>query len=280
MDINKLLKAGKKACGRVLKLLPKDGEDGIGSPLEYMMKTLEDDTLMSINILHPMLIKKTFSTGFLTPVDVHSDEVLDLAVDNQLMSRVMNDDRYSTYRLPLSLTDGHEVISIKSCVPVRSNGASLGMYGDFYNELPWNNHFGRTSSGDLYGSTMAALVDYADRQLLGGISRGFRFYFFSPNIFMCTNYVGALNATFCCKNDPSLITCDDTTFEYVRRLFVLDLKKNIYNEFGNYTEVDTAFGTLDLKIGDWSSAENDRNELFDSLKSTAHFRTSSMRSSG
>ena len=110
MDINKLLKAGKKACGRVLKLLPRDGEDGIGSPLEYMMRTLEDDTLMSINILHPMLIKKTFSTGFLTPVDVHSDEVLDLAVDNQLMNKVMNDDRYSMYRMPLSLTDGHEFI--------------------------------------------------------------------------------------------------------------------------------------------------------------------------
>ena len=68
------------------------------------------------------------------------------------------------------------------------------------------------------------------------------------------------------------------TYEGVKRLFILDLKKSIYNEFGNYTEIDTPYGTLDLRIQNWEGAEQERNELFDNFRSTSHFRTSSIRS--
>lgn len=281
MDINNLLKAGMRACGRVLRLLPQEGDMGIGSPVEYMMKILREETLPSLDILHPILVPKTFGTGDLIPVDINSDSVaIDLAMRNAKAKGTMNDDRYSTYRVPIELTDGQQITSVKSCVPVSANTGGLGVPGQHfnYNERPWNNRFGRASSGDLYGMVTAAQIDYADRLLLGQMSRTFRFYFYEPNILMITNYTGALSATFCCKNDESLITIGDTAYEGTRRLFILDLKKSIYNEFGNYTEVDTAFGTLDLKIQDWSNAETERNELFDNYRSTAHFRTSSIRS--
>ena len=277
MDINLLLKAGMRACGRVLRLLPTEGEDGIGSPTQYMMRIIREETLPSIDILHPILVKKTFSTGMLIPVDVNDEEVFTLSTQNAMATRVMNDDRYSIYRIPSDLTDGQKILTIKSCVPVHANGGGIGMYGDYFNERPWNSRFGRAASGDLYGMVVAAQVDYADRLLIGDVSRKFRFYFFEPNILMITNYTGPLNATFCCKNDESLITVDDMAYEGTRRLFILDLKKSIYNEFGNYTEVDTAFGSLDLKIGEWSGAEQERNELFDIYRSTSHFRTSSVR---
>lgn len=278
MDINLLLKAGMRTCGRVLNLLPKDGKTGIGSPTQYMMTVLREETLPSLDILCPILISKTFSTSNLIPVDVHEEGVYNLSVNNALAGRIVNDDRYSIYRIPSEMTDGQKIMSIKSCVPVNANGSGLGVPGQHYNERPWNNRFGRAASGDLYGMVVAAQVDYADRLLLGEVTRKFRFYFFEPNILMITNYSGTLNATFCCKNDESLISISDTAYEATRRLFILDLKKSIYNEYGNYTEVDTAFGTLDLKIGDWSSAEADRNELFDNYRSTSHFRTSSIRS--
>ncbi len=279
MDINLLLKAGMKACGRVLKLLPTDGPDGIGSPTKYMMRTIEEDTLPSLDILVPFLIKKTFSVDALIPVDVNESDVFSIINDNRLAMKYMNDDRYSTYRIPSEITDGQKIVTIKSCVPVNANGTAMGSTLDnFYNERPWNSNFGRTSSGDLYGMVMASAVDYADRQLMGSIHRNFRFYFFEPNILVITNYSGTLNATFAVRNDPSLITIGDMAFEGVRKLFILDLKKNIYNEYGNFTEIDTAFGTLDLKIGDWSNAESERNELFDTYRATSHFRTSSMRS--
>ena len=243
-----------------------------------MQRILEEETLPSLDILHPMIVKKTLSTGQLIPVDVNDPDVYSLSLENQLGNRVLNDDRYSTYRIPSSVVDGQEIMDIKSCIPVRANTGGIGLYGSYYNELPWNNHFGRSVSGDLYATVMAANVDYADRQLLGSASRNFRFYFFDPNILMITNYSGPLTITFNLRNDPSMITLPHMAYEGVRRLFILDLKKSIYNEFGNYTEVDTPVGSLDLKIQDWSGAEQERNELFDTFRSTSHFRTSSIRS--
>lgn len=278
MDINQLLSDGMSSCGRVLKLLPKDGEDGIGSPQKYMMKVIRNQTLPSLNILHPFIIKKTFSTADLIPIEINS--VMDSLVSS-IPDRVTLDDRYSSYRVPLEFTDGHEIMTIKSCVPVTGN---FGAYGNgynpgSYNELaPYSNHWGRSSSGDLYGAVLAATVSYADRQLLGEVKRNFRFYFSPPNILMITNYSGPLNASFCCKNDENLITLDDMSYEGVRRLFILDLKKTIYNEFGNFTEIETPIGSVDLKIGAWESAESERNELYDTYRSTSHFRTSSIRS--
>ena len=275
MDLNKLLKAGMRECGRVLKLLP---EDEIKSPTEYMMSILKDETLPSLDILHPMIIKKTFSTADLIPVELNDPTAFDVEIPR----KVILDDRYSKFRIPIELTDGHEILTIKSCVPVSScYGPAMdgcGVYGNYFNELPWNNHWGRATSGDLYGAVLTANINYADRQLVGEISRNFRFYFYAPNILMITNYIGPLNASFCVKNDDNLISLDDMTYDSVKRLFILDLKKSIYNEFGNYTEVDTPYGTLDLKIQDWSNAEQDRNELFDNYRSTSHFRTSSIRS--
>lgn len=274
MDLNKLLKSGMRECGRVLKLLP---EDEIKSPTEYMMSVLREETLPSLDILHPMIIKKTFSTADLIPVEINDFDMY----DTTLPRRVILDDRYSKYRIPIELTDGHEILTVKSCVPI---SAAYGPmidgygYGSCFNTLPWNNHFGRATSGDLYGAVLTANVNYADRQLIGEVSRNFRFYFYAPNILMITNYMGSLNASFCVKNDENLISLDDMSYDAVKRLFLLDLKKSIYSEFGNYTEVDTPYGTLDLKIQDWSGAEQERNDLYENFRSMSHFRTSSIRS--
>ena len=58
MDLNNLLKSGMRECGRVLKLLPKDE---IGSPTEYMMKIIREETLPSLDIIHPMIHSSTDS---------------------------------------------------------------------------------------------------------------------------------------------------------------------------------------------------------------------------
>ena len=274
MDLNRLLKSGMRECGRVLRLLP---EDEIKSPTEYMMSVLREETLPSLDILHPMIIKKTFSTADLIPVEINDFDMY----DTTLPRKAILDDRYSKYRIPIELTDGHEILTVKSCVPVSAAYGPLidGYgYGSCFNTLPCNNHFGRATSGDLYGAVLTANINYADRQLIGEVSRNFRFYFYSPNILMITNYMGSLNASFCVKNDENLISLDDMSYDSVKRLFLLDLKKSIYSEFGNYTEVDTPYGTLDLKIQDWSGAEQERNDLYENFRSMSHFRTSSIRS--
>lgn len=273
MDMSELLKAGMGACGRVLRLLPRDGEDGIKSPREYMIKIFNEETYPSLNKLHPIILNKEVSTASLIPIEVNDADVFATSVPNT----VRNDSRYSMYRVPSRVTDGYEITSIKSCVPIRANGHGTGAYGSYYNEAPWNNHFGRSSSGDLYATTMAGLIDYADRQLLGSMSRNFRFKFYPPNILAITNYVGPLSIAFCVKNDINGISLDDEAYEGIRRLFILDLRKRIYNEYG-YGEISTPTGNIDPGISDWSGAEAERDELFKEYQSTSHFRKSSIRS--
>lgn len=269
MDINQLLRAGMRACGRVLNVLPKDGPDGIGSPKQYMMEVLRDETLPSINILHKLLLRKVISTSALLPF-VDNTDAGSTAVSQE--QRIYSDDRYAKFRIPLKLVEGHEISSIKSCVPVgytQSGGCfSEGMYG---------NKWGRTSSADLYGRAWASMVGFADQQLLGSMERNFRFYFFAPNILAVTQ-TGMLNIEFCLKHDENLLTVEDTAWEGVRKLFILDLRKSIYNQYGNYTEVSGPLGDYDMRIGDWSSAEAERDEVYKEYRAKSHIRHSSMRS--
>lgn len=275
MDINLLLKAGMHACGRVLKVLPKDGPDGIGSPKQYMMEVLREETLPSINILHALLLQKTVSTADLLSFaeNVHYGNSY-----SAQQHAVYSDDRYLKFRIPSAIVDEHEIMSIKSCVPVSCTCSGIGgISGDTHGHVLYGNKFGRTSSADLYGRALGSMVDFADRQLMGSITRNFRFYFFEPNILAVTQ-PGMLNIEFCLKHDENLLTVEDTAWEGIRQLFILDLRKSIYNEYGNYTEISTTDGEYNMHIEDWSSAESERNELYKEYRAKSHFRHSSMRS--
>lgn len=275
MDINLLLENGMMSCGRVLKVLPKDGPDGIKSPSQYMMKVLRTKTLPSLNILHPILLRKDIHTGALIPY-ADNDESWEFTRQEK---KVMSDDRYLKYRIPLEITDGHEIMSIKSCVPIHAQaGGIVGTAcGVGYESRVYGNKWGRTSSADLYGAAMMNMVEYADRQLMGTMKRNFRFYFFTPNILAVTEG-GSLNIEFCLKNDENLLTIDDMAFEGVLELFILDLKSAIYNEFGNYTEISNPGGDYDLKIQNWESAEQERKEVYKEYRAKSHLRRSSIRS--
>ena len=56
----------------------------------------------------------------------------------------------------------------------------------------------------------------------------------------------------------------------------MGILKTIYNKYGNLSNIETAFGTIDLKIDDWSGAEEQRNDLFAEYDSMSHIRKSTM----
>lgn len=272
MDINKLFRAGMKSCGRVLQILPKEE---IGSPMEYMMTVLQDETIPSLDIIFPRLFSTTFNIRRLIPISDDSDiSKTGLSLDTS----------YTYYRVPKELTDGQEISSIKSCVPTSTtSGTSYGMFSNtdiLHSQISVQN-YGRYSSANLYEMAAYAQLNYADRQLAGQFTNAFRYKFFPPNILaIISSYVLDdlnLTTTFNLKNDPSLITVEDTAYEGIRRLFILDLKKTIYNEYGIFNNVQTQNGELNVDIEKWESAESERNELYDNYLATAHFRTSSMR---
>lgn len=274
MDINLLFKAGMKSCGRVLRVLPKDE---IGTPMDYMMEVLRDSTLPSLNIIFPRLFPVTFSINQLISVSEPSSTTNDMMV--QL------DTSYSYYRVPREITEGQDIVLIKSCVPAGQSGdtrqGSIFRNSDVLHTTISARSYGRFSSAQLYEAAAFAQLNYADRQLAGQFTNAFRYKFYPPNILaILSSYATdglVLNATFGLKNDESLLTIEDTAYEEIRKLFVLDLKSTIYSEYGLFSTVETPGGPLELGIGDWSSAEDTRNELFSELQATSHFRTSSMR---
>lgn len=256
MDINKLFQAAEFECGRVLRVLP---EKEIGSPKQYMTKVLEISTLPSIDILYPRII--TISIGDLTPIGTRGNNV--------------------GYRIPLDKTEGLDIISVRSLVPKRTDEQTAGI--DMNNVATTNNirmyaypnRFGRYSSANMYESIVNAQINYADRMAMSQVLESPLPRFEAPNILWInrsSSGYASYDVQLCTKNDPNLVTLDDRIFEAVKRLFILDVKAAIYGEYGILSTIETPFGTIDLKIEDWSTARQDRQELYDQYESMAHLR--------
>lgn len=274
MNTQLLFKSGMRECGRVLKVLP---QEEIGSPLMYMQSVLKEETLPSLDILLPRLLTKTFPLYALTKV---ADG--DTAVSGS--GGVIIDNRYSAFRIPLDIVDGAEVIGIKDCFLAYGDADSNNSFhsGFGVGQLR-GGAFGRFSSADIYARSFANTLAYADAQLMGTMVPTLRCKFFPPNIIWLNKpYADEENTfitvTFKLANDENLITVADRAYEGIRKLFILDLKKTIYNEYGPFSEVETPDGQINLKIDDWSSAGADRDQLYLDYLNTAHFRNTSMKS--
>lgn len=262
MDINLLFRAGERACGRVLRVLPKDE---IGSPKQYMTSILQEETLPSLNILYPRIYTAAIDVSQLIPVE-----------DNQRVG-------YSTYRIPRELTEGLGIVSIRSCNPISTDGAGgTGAFpcgiGYGTNTL-FTNKYGRYGSATLYEQVALTQLSYADNQLLGSVTAAPRFRFMPPNIILLSDGFSKsniLSITFLLENDPNLVAIENSAYDAIKRLFILDIKKSIYNEYSIMNQIDTPYGTVDLKIDDWSGAESERNELYSEYLSTAHIRNSTI----
>lgn len=265
MDINKLFKAGLNTCGRVISVLP---EDEIGSPKQFMMDVLRDETLPSLNRLFPRLFRTVLNTTDLIPVE------------NDMK------DGYVGYRVPLKLTEGLKIMGIKSFHTGVGGYNNSGFYkgnNGYLGSATWlsayPNRFGRYSSANLYESVIAANLTYADLQLMGQIQEQPIPRFETPNILWINRTYASSSSffvVFLLENDENLISIDDEVYDAVRKLFLLDLKKTIYNRFGMLSNIDTAIGNIDLKIDDWNGAEQERNDLFEQYDSLSHLRRTSM----
>lgn len=73
-----------------------------------------------------------------------------------------------------------------------------------------------------------------------------------------------------CQHHPSLVTIPTTASESFYKLALLDIKDFLYNTMKHYDEIETAFGRISLKTGDWQNAEQDREALIDKWDDTFH----------
>ena len=72
------------------------------------------------------------------------------------------------------------------------------------------------------------------------------------------------------EHDADLASIKPTTEESFYKLALLDTKVNLYSNMKHYTELQSAYGTINLRIDDWSNAESERNELLNTWEDTYH----------
>ena len=74
-----------------------------------------------------------------------------------------------------------------------------------------------------------------------------------------------------CDHDPSLETIPDSCRESFIELATLDVKRTLYSMLKNMNQVGSAFKEIQLRIDDWSGAEDARNQLVEKWTNTFHF---------
>lgn len=66
---------------------------------------------------------------------------------------------------------------------------------------------------------------------------------------------------FAFEHDKNLSSIPDTCRESFMELALLDMKVVLYNSLKHYDQIPSAFGSIQLKIDEWASAESERKDL-------------------
>lgn len=72
------------------------------------------------------------------------------------------------------------------------------------------------------------------------------------------------------EHDKSLASIPESCREEFIKLAILDVKENLYPTLKQYSEINTALGTINLKLDEWADADNMRKDLIDKWDDTYH----------
>lgn len=139
-------------------------------------------------------------------------------------------------------------------------------------KLIGNGYMNPVFSGSL--STYSALMmGQANADLLSTFVPPFTFKFEEPNIvylYNMTTMAHQLTMEIGIEHDENLSTIKNTSWESFYSLALLDVKKLMYNALKHYNEIQTAYGTINLRIDDWSNAESERKDLLEKWDESYH----------
>lgn len=161
---------------------------------------------------------------------------------------IMN--RYHEYIIPEILYEGCSVMGVSYFQPARPDG-----FSDFY--VPNAN----------WSTPDAVVGAIADLRLGAGLasamSKAPTPKFVKPNrIYVYNGWSGGTyEVELLMSHDVSLSTVPDEAIDSLRQLTVLDFKQYLYNKLRRKNNVDLGIGNIDLKIDEWSSAEQDKLAL-------------------
>lgn len=100
------------------------------------------------------------------------------------------------------------------------------------------------------------------------------FKFHPPNKLELFNsglaYDNKYKVTVALEHSENLTTIPKTSWTSFMKLATLDVKKFLYDNLKLYGNLQTAYGNIDIKIDDWSNAEQERNDLIREWEDSWH----------
>ncbi|MMZ42310.1 hypothetical protein D1872_38310 [compost metagenome] len=202
-------------------------------------------------------IMQTIRLKTIPTFSIFIPEKMRLDMDLATMKKIKNNYEESIYQLPDVFGD-RKIISIIN-VEQRNNLLGSTFEGPLYN-----------GGIDLYH---AALMGQANMNLFSTIAPPFTFRFEQPNklyLYNTNTMTNNVTIDFALEHMPNLSTIKNTTWESFMELAVIDVKKFMYNTLKHYKDIQSAFGTITLKIDDWENADSERKELIERWKDVYH----------
>ena len=193
---------------------------------------------------------KTFST-FLPQVKTVS---VDLAKELECIKEEYTE---SIYIIP-DLFAGREIMYIRN-ITMKSKLLGNGFISPVFD-----------GSIDTYNMLM---MTQANANLASIAAPAITFKFEAPNklyLYNVATAYGVIDIDFAVEHAENLSTIPITAWETFYELALLDIKRFLYNAMKHYSELQTAYGTVNLRIDDWSNAESERKDMIEKMRDTYH----------
>jgi hypothetical protein len=182
-------------------------------------------------------------------------ETVYLGQDNLTEKAKASMNTFYEYKIPKFVYEGTTILSVTKIDVARPNG-----YSDFF--IPNAN----------WSTPDAVISAMADVRMAAGVASALAkaptLEFVPPNIIKVFNgWAGAIyEFEILLKHDLSLATVPPGAIYNLRRLAELDLEWFLYNKLKRKENLEVGVGSIQLRIDDWSSSRNDREELLRSWR--------------
>lgn len=232
MNLTQLLTSLKMDLGIYGLRLPFDNPD------EAMMDVIKLKSLKTFSSFYPQI--KTIS--------------VDLAKDLECIKEEYTE---SIYIIP-DIFAGREIMYIRNIV--------------LKSKLLGNGFISPTFDGSIETYNMLMMTQ-ANANLASVAAPAITFKFDPPNkmhLYNVATAYGVIDIEFGVEHAENLSTIPVTAWESFYELALLDIKRFLYNIMKHYNEIQTAYGTLNMRIDEWSNAESDRKDLIEKWKDVYH----------
>ena len=218
------------------------GIHGISLPFDDPDKTLIDviklKSIKTFSIFHPYILK----------VDLNLNELKALQSNYQ----------ESIYEIP-DIFGEKRILYIRNVTPKNK----------YYGAAQYMTPVFDGSIEDYYNLMMGQ----AQANLTSTIAPPITFKFTHPNkmhLFNMSTMWGEISVEFALEHASNLSTIRPTAYQSFYELALLDVQIFLYNILKHYNEIQTAYGTINLRIDEWSGAKSERDSLIERWRNNFH----------